>query len=158
MGFLASILTLRDSLGWALFGLSPLQQSIANSEDGANRFRPFGPELTPHNLPSDLPIHSLRGYRKRPLAQVTSQGDVSLVYQPRDSFDAVASFYEEQLPVKRWTVTDSKEDVGVGYRARRFEVQKGARLGSVAVEETVTDLGPIEHRVVTVSIDILCWD
>ncbi len=158
MGFIASILTLRDSLGWALLGLSPFRQSALEDEGGANRFRPFGPELTPRNLPSDLPIYAVRGYRKRPLATVTSQGDVSLSYQPRETFDVVAAFYEGQLQVKRWGVTDSHEDTGAGYRARRFDVQKGDRLGSIAVEEIVTDLGPIEHRTVSVSIDIAYWD
>ena len=157
MGLIESILTLRNLFGFTLFG-SPIRRAVDDANSVSQLHRPYGPEVTPKNVPPDVPIYSMRGYRKRPVSSVNSQGDVSLVYLPREGFDEVTSFYEDQLPAKRWQVADTHQDVGDRYRVRRFDVQKGTRIGSIAIEETTTDLGPLEHKVVTVFIDIPCWE
>jgi hypothetical protein len=157
VGIIESILTLRNVFGFGLLG-SPMRRAVDDANDASRVHRPYGPEVTPKNLPADVPIYSARGYRKRPEANVNSEGDVSLVYVPREGFDEVTSFYEDQLPARNWQVVDTHEDVGNRYRTRRFDVQKGTRVGSIAIEEVSTDLGILDHKVVTVFIDIPRWE
>jgi len=157
MGIIDSLQVLRDYLAGSLMGNSQMHEAVDDAAAISHLHRPYGPETTPRGLPHDIPVFNRQGFRRRPSASISPEGDVSLTYEPREEFDAVVRFYEEQLPAQRWTVMETHDDSGDNYRARRFDVQKGMRQGSIAVEESSGDLGPFARRLVTVSIDIPNW-
>jgi hypothetical protein len=96
------------------------------------------------------------GFHVRPLASLCRYGEVSLVYSPRAEFEEVVAFHEEHLPASRWLITEVHDDRADDYRVRRFEVQRDERKGSIAVEESLEDQGPLPRKVVTVIVDIPC--
>ncbi len=153
MGIIESLQSVREYLSSALAG-NAMRDALDDAVIVARRLRPFGPETSPPHLPADVPVYDRRGFRRRPLASVSAEGNLSLTYAPREEYDDVVSYYEDQLPARCWTIGDVHDDSGTHYRARRFAVAKGTRRGSIAVEETVEDLGPLERRLVTVSMDI----
>ena len=157
MGILESLQSVRAYLFAAVNGSSRMRKAVDDASAITRIHRPFGPEAAPRGLPPDIPVYSQRGFRHRPLASVSPQGDVCLTYAPREDFEVVVSFYEEQLALRRWLISEVCEDNGPRFRARRYEVQKGLRQGTISVEETVEDLGPLVRSLVTVSIDIPCW-
>ncbi|MHB1006226.1 MAG: hypothetical protein ACYC3S_11370 [Chloroflexota bacterium] len=154
MGLLESFQNFRDYFFLVPNGASPMQRAVDNASAVSRQHRPYGPEATPPGLPADIPVYKARGFRHGPRVSRPVQGSISMVYVPRSEFDEVTAFYEEQLPTHRWMIAEVHDDSGDDFRARRFDVEKDGRRGAIAVEETRQDVGPLERKVVTVSIDI----
>jgi hypothetical protein len=139
---------------WVLVGPDSMKATVDDAARASRRHRPLGPEHTPAGIPPDVPVYNKRGFRQRPTIRLGKDGALSLTYVPREEFAAVVSFYEAELATQGWSVLESYDDFGQEYRARRYDVRKDNRAGSIAIAETVSDLGPLERRLVGVTVDL----
>ena len=158
MGLIESLQSFRGYFSVNPRGSSPMQRAVDDASAVSRQHRPFGPEATPTGLPTDIPVFKSHGFRHRPRVYRSGQSGGSLSYAPRAEFDEVASFYEEQLPARGWLLAEVHDDSGDDFHARRFEIEKDRRRGTVAVELTRQDVGPLERKVVIVNVEILPWE
>jgi hypothetical protein len=139
---------------WVLIGPDSMKATVDDAARASRRHRPLGPEDTPAGIPPDVPVYNKRGFRQRPNLRLGKDGALSLTYLPREEFGVVVSFHEAKLADQGWSVTESYDDFAQAYRARRYDIRKDNRAGSIAVTETVSDLGPLEWRLVSVTMDL----
>lgn len=154
MGLIES---LQSVAGYLAGGRGPEAEGGGVSpHSAAEESRSGGQVTSPAGLPLGLPVLSTRGFRRPPLTTGCRHGAIGLVYWPRTGYDETVAFHEELLPEYHWSVADVQDDRAPDYRARRFEIHKGGRRGSIAVEETLEERGPLQIRVVVVTVDVPC--
>lgn len=141
-------------LAWFFFGASVMRAVVNDAARESRRHRPYGPETIPKGVPADIPVYSRRGFRQVPSYEMGPFGSQRLVYLPREEFETVVTYCELQLREHGWMITETYDDVGEDFRARRFDVLKKQHRGSVAVTESVDHVGPIDLRLVKVSVDL----
>ena len=156
--FLQSLLEFSTLFGWQAPGLHAEGGTVADSEIFPRLRSLYGPASTPRDLPSDLPVCSQYGYRQQPRAQADGAGRrAGRVTCRAPTSSLVCALYEEQLPAKRWLVFDQRSDQTSTCRRRRYDVQKGLRIGTVTVEESNGQPGSTQRSTVTVNVEITRW-